>query len=201
MKTLVACFITTLFALPLLRGQELALADSVADFSGEQGKQGWSYLYYISSKDGTGTYAPEDAQPMKWGSKSGNANDLWNAPFTYFTLGPESAKSRVVEGDYQGWAVRRWTSDQDGEIEISGSVKCTAKAGDAGSAGDGIGLKIFLGGKELLNKLLAPQESVDLQLRTPVRKGSTVDFAVTPGPGLNALFDGSQFHVMIRKAK
>ena len=200
MKTHVACLITALFSIALLRGEEPAIADSVAGFSVEQGKQGWSYLYYISSKDGTGTYAPEDALPMKWGSKSGDTTDHWNAPFTYFTLGPESAKSRVIEGVYQGWAVRRWTSDQDGEIEISGSVKCTAKAGDAGSAGDGIGLKIFLGGKELLNKLLAPQESVEIQLRTPVRKGSTVDFAVTPGPGLNALFDGSQFRVIIRKA-
>jgi hypothetical protein len=201
MNPVAACLITALFSIALLRGEDSPIADSLAGYSVEQGKQGWSYLYYLSSKDGTGTYVPEDAQPMKWGAKSGDTKDLWNAPFTYFTLGPESAKSRVIEGGYQGWAVRRWTSDHDGEIEITGSVKCTAKPGDAESAGDGIGLKIFVGGKELLNKLLAPQESVEIQLRTPVHRGSKLDFAVTPGPALNALFDGSQFHVVIEKAK
>lgn len=172
------------------------LADSVGGYSGEQGKQGWSYLCYVSSKDGTGTYVPEDARPMKY---SGEVQQIWNAPQPWFSLSRESAKSRVVDDCYQGWAVRRWTSDQEGEIEIRGSAKCTAKAGEGDDAGDGVLLRIFVDGKEIYNKPLPPQAAAEFQIPTPVRRGSMVDFAITPGPGLNALFDGAQFNATIEK--
>lgn len=176
------------------------LADSVGGYSGEQGKQGWSYLYYVSSKDGTGTYVPEDALPMKWAANSGDAKEIWIAPQPWFSLSRESAKSRVVDDCYQGWAVRRWTSDQDGEIEIRGSAKCTAKAGDGDDAGDGVLLRVFVDGKEIFNKPLPPQAAEEFKIPTAVRRGSKVDFAITPGPGLNALFDGAQFNATIGKA-
>lgn len=177
------------------------LANSVEDFSGEQGKKSWSYLYYISSKDGTGTYAPEDALPMKWSVNKNEAKDIWSGPLPWYNLDRESAKSRVLDAGYQGWAVRRWTSDRAGEITISGFVKCTAAAREGPDTGDGIGLRIFVDGEEILNKLLAPQASVDIDQQVKVKTGSKVDFAVTPGPGLNALYDGSQFRVIIEDDK
>ncbi len=201
MKSLAATLLASLAGLASLFAQDAPIADSADGFGKEQGGQGWSYHYYVSSKDGTGTYVPEDVLPMKWSPDRGEAKDIWTAPQTWFYLGRESAKSRLIEGGYQGWAVRRWTSDHEGEIAITGTVKCTAAEGEGPDAGDGIGLRVFLDGKEIFNKLLPPQAIAELQIRTPIRKGSKLDFAVTPGPGLNALFDGSQFRATIRKAQ
>lgn len=201
MKSIAAILLASIAGLVTLCAQEAPLADSADGFGKEQGGKGWSYHYYVSSKDGKGTYVPEDALPMKWSPDSGEAKEIWTGPLTWFYLGKESAKSRLIEGGYQGWAVRRWTSDYEGEIEISGTVKCTAAEGDGPDAGDGIGCRIFSDGKEIFSKLLPPQAVAEIQVRTSVRKGSKLDFAVTPGPGLNALFDGSHFRATIRKAK
>ena len=199
MNRLLLSLILSIPGIAHLAGQS-PLADSVGGYSGEQGKQGWSYLYYVSSKDGTGTYVPDDARPMKWAATSGDAKEIWLAPQPWLSLSRESAKSRVVDDCYQGWAVRRWTSDQDGEIEIRGSAKCTAKAGEGDEAGDGVLLRIFVDGKEVFNKPLPPQAVAEFQIPTPIRRGSKVDFAITPGPGLNALFDGAHFNATIGKA-
>lgn len=199
MNRLLISLIISLPGILSLRAQS-PITNSAEDFSDEQGKKGWSYLYYTSSKDGKGTYVPDDALPMKWAANKNEGKDIWSGPLPWYSLGRESAKSRVLDAGYQAWAVRRWTSDFDGEMTISGSVKCTAAAGEGPDAGDGIGLRIFVDGKEVLNKLLPPQAAEEIQVRTPVRRGSKVDFAVTPGPGLNAQFDGAQFHAVIGKA-
>ena len=85
MNRLLLSLILSIPGIAHLAGQS-PLADSVGGYSGEQGKQGWSYLYYVSSKDGTGTYVPDDARPMKWAATSGDAKEIWLAPQPWFSL-------------------------------------------------------------------------------------------------------------------
>ena len=66
--------------------------------------------------------------------------------------------------------------------------------------GDGIGCKVFLDGKELFSKLLAPKTGAEIDLSPAVRKGSRLDFIITPGPGLDSSFDSTGFRITILTA-
>ncbi len=167
------------------------IADSQNDFSGVQGKAGWSYLFFISNKDGTDLYVPDDSRPMIWSPGKGGRQPAWAGPGQWYIQTDAAAEPQAINGSFQGWTVRRWTSDRAGTIHIAGHASRDSKEGD------GVEIKVFVDGKELFSKLLPPGAATDLDLTTPVNKGSRLDFVVTPGPALDATFDSTGWRISI----
>ena len=77
------------------------------------------------------------------------------------------------------WAVRRWTSQVDGHIRITGEINDTNRGG----GGNGITGRIFKNNEEIYSQLVdhSSQEggySYDINLNIEV--GDTLDFAIDP---------------------
>lgn len=171
------------------------VADSQGDFSSQQGKAGWSYLYFISNKDGTDTYVPDDARPMNWEPARGGRTAAWAGPEQWYIQTETSSEPQVINGSFQGWTVRRWTSDRTATLHIVGHASRESKEGD------GVGIKVFIDGKELFSKLVAPASTADFDLNTAIARGSRLDFVVTPGPALDANYDATGFRITILSTK
>jgi hypothetical protein len=84
----------------------------------------------------------------------------------------------------QQWAVRRWVSEIDGVIDISGILQ----------GGSTIG-RIFVDGVELLSQSISGQ-TTNYNLRVAVQKGTFIDFAIDPQNN-NDLGDSTLFTVKI----
>ena len=99
-------------------------------------------------------------------------------------------------GGRQRWAVRRWKSPVAGKVRLVGTF-------EGGAEGDGTEIRILVDGKQVHAALAGGKSGradVELDLTVTVRKGSLVDFAVTPGPpGLNLSHDASGLNVRILK--
>ena len=74
------------------------------------------------------------------------------------------------------WAVRRWTSNYDGKVTISGTIDDTNRRG----GGDGITGRIFHNDKEIYKQLVNHGSQANgYEYRTSqIRKGDTLDFAI-----------------------
>ena len=165
-----------LLLVPHCLAQQPLIADSQSDFSGTQGKAGWSYLFFISNKDGTDLYVPDDARPMNWSPGKGGRQAAWSGPGQWYVQSDAGAEPQAINGSFQGWTVRRWTSDRTATLHITGHASRDSKEGD------GVIIKVFVDGKELVSKPVAPASTVDLDLTTPVIKGSRIDFMSPRAP-------------------
>ena len=165
------------------------IANSMRDFSSEQGKGGWSYHYIANNKNGSAPYDPAKVAPMSWLPSPGDWADVWTGPGKYFTLGEEGGSGGVISGG-QGWGVLRWTSDRSGPVHITASPR-------APEQGDGIGVKVFVDGKELFSQLLPVKATATIDLTTTVVKGTKLDFIVTPGPATDTNYDQVNWKVSI----
>ena len=166
------------------------VADSNTGFSDQQGKDGWSYAWYTSNKDGSDAYRPDDVQPMKWTPSPGDWSDAWSGPGDWFQVS-ESGAQPWATNEAQLWAIRRWTSTYGGQLHVVGDVT----RGDPN--GDGIGCKIFVDGKEAYSQMIPPKGHETIDTNLTVQKGSKVDFAITPGPGTDMNYDSSGFRVTL----
>jgi hypothetical protein len=166
------------------------IADSVDDFAGPSSGGNWSYFWYESNRDGSAPYLPGNVQPMSWKPTRGDWDDCWRGPGEYLDLS-QAGTNPAARGGKQLWTLRRWTSDMAGLIHLH----CQVSRGDP--HGDGVTVKIFLDGKLLRSEPYRPQESRDIDLSFEARKGSQVDFAVTPGPGTDSLYDGTGFRATL----
>jgi hypothetical protein len=124
-------------------------ADSVADFSGVQGQDGWQYGYVVPS-DG-----PQFIQLPVNGNYSVERGNSWfidalDAPQRYYTHlnafgghpnGLVTSGGKPIEH----WAVRRWTSAVSGLVQISGTFGDEATF----AASDGVTGQILLDGVEV----------------------------------------------------
>ena len=63
------------------------IANSLRDFSSEQGKGGWSYHYIANNKNGSAPYDPAKVIPMSWLPSPGDWADVWTGPGKYFHAG------------------------------------------------------------------------------------------------------------------
>ncbi len=104
------------------------------------------------------------------------------------------------------WAMRRWISDFDGDVEIMGLLN------NGSASGDGVIGRIFVDGVEVWDSL-SNGTSVNFNVFATVANGSVVDFAIDPdganvydeatGNGLALIADGSDgtnFNFMILEA-
>ncbi len=163
------------------------LADSQRDFSPTQGGAGWSFGSFLGSsgKFTALTYFSVTDWAESWGSVY---------PYLSVTAGDQHPS---VSGNTPVSAVRRWTSNYDGPVEISGQFQCTTE-------GDGVGVSVWVNGQQRFRKLLGGGNgnpiSNNFDLYETVQTGTTIDFAVDPGPGVNINFDATTVAATIKKA-
>jgi Glycosyl hydrolase catalytic core len=178
--------------------RESILAWSEEDFELVQGKSGWAYGSFDGDGEGSGNatgavgpYTDDDFEPL------GPVESAWERHWGDRQLGP-IAISRgeahpSVTGDRPIWAVRRWTSDVAGTVQLAGMIGGSAQ-------GDGTRALILVDGAEVFAAEVGGadgEQAVDYAVPLVVDEGSLVDFAVTPGPGTEVNFDATKFTALI----
>lgn len=163
--------------------KRVVLADSRRDFSDTQGRNGWQYGFW----DGTGTY---HFQPLPKYQVTDFKRE-WTGPSPYLEVTADEQHPGAADGR-PVWSIRRWVSPIAGQIRIQGEV-------GHGTEGDGVNVHVLADGVSLYQQKFGGGAAVagKIDLLVPVHVGSTVDFAVDPGPGTNIDYDATQFTVTI----
>jgi hypothetical protein len=93
------------------------------------------------------------------------------------------------------WSVRRWVSEAEGEIEISGKL---AKVGSQ-IGGNGVIGRVIVDGVEIWSQAIAGNntEGIDYKVKATVKAGSIVDFALESRRPANDLVDSTIFTAKI----
>ena len=172
------------------------LADSVEDYSDQQGEAGWSYGFDDGRGAGDGlnsaAYAADEFKQMvpatdAWRGKWGQPRYPWLA------IGLRDAHpSRSAERPI--WAIRRWTSSASGPVRISGHIIHAAQQGD------GVTAHIAVDGRLVLSANLGGAwgtQEIEYDVKANLRSGSRVDFIVTPGLHGDINFDSTTFEARI----
>lgn len=178
----------------------LLLADSVKEFSGEQGKHGWHYGYWDKSIDTNGNYDPSaDFMLLR---QCGNDNvlskhdgftvgDAWiledGRYYTSIWATGGHANSNDKLGNYaaaEQWAVRRWKSDKTGTVTISGHV---GKLMPWGANWKGqCQAMVVVDGKIVLSTVV-DNHGLDYAVAAKIDKGSVVDFLIGPNASVGVV--------------
>jgi len=174
-------------------GPGRVIAHFADDYSNVQGRRNWYYGYYDGQGNGQGdgrpprgAYTDDDFKPMTytetvWGYE-------WGGPMRYLKISRDSMHPQASDGR-PVWAVRRWKSDVQGTIRLSGKI---AQVGE--KKGDGVGLVALVDGRVVARWMIGGPDhppSIPYQAETKVNVGSLVDLAVTPGPGINPDYDAT----------
>jgi hypothetical protein len=180
-------------------GRDSVLAQSAQGFTGTPtASSDWSYGAYVCGVTGGGTdacaagYADAKLVPLEW---KANAWDwAWRSSrFHSLEIGIEAAHPSAIDGS-QVWAVRRWTAHHAGVVLLSGYARRPA------GKGDGTDALILVDGKPTWHQALGngrvPEEQ-KFAVKTRVSAGSSIDFAVTPGPRTDIENDATAFAVYI----
>jgi hypothetical protein len=177
---------------------ESILAWSARDFGDVQGAGGWQYGHYDGDGQGqgdgiepTGRYTDDDFELLV------PVENAWARHWGDPQLGPiqisgGGAHPSAVEGRAV-WAVRRWASEVAGTVQIAGTIGSSAK-------GDGTQAIILVDGAKVFSAEVGGangQTRLEYDLSVVVEEGSLVDFVVTPGPGTDVNFDGTEFTALI----
>jgi RHS repeat-associated protein len=176
------------------------IADSVADFSGTQGQNNWYYGYY------DGPFISSDFQQMTQftiGSTpplSGTTPNWWVDESTLWTsITADSTHPNGINNNFgrtpvEQWSVRRWVSEVNGEIEITGKL---AKL-DGQTAGNGVVGKVIVDGVELWSQSIESNntQGSSYKVKATVKAGSVVDFALDPKSS-NDISDSTVFTASI----
>jgi len=166
------------------------IANSTSEFSDTQNQDDWYYGYY----DGDDPFYPYtnadfeqlplfDEEGWRW-YIDGYWTALWDS-------------GGHPHGSPEQWVVRRWVSEVDGTVIISGEL---AKEDDGG--GDGIVGHILLDGAVVASQSIAfdDTEGVYYSVYVDVSIGSLVDFAIAPYESAgNDWNDGSRFTAYIEE--
>jgi hypothetical protein len=159
------------------------LADSISGYSKIAGQNGWSYGYAELSSDAS--YDLSAFKEMIW-AIWGDDNFRWHREGGY----PFAAGSQMHPSD--AWAIRRWVSNVDAEVALSGLVS-------RGEGGDGVEVRIFVDGLEIFRQDVSPGESINYSVpKVKIQVGTTVDFAVNQRD--ESSFDATTFTSMITRA-
>lgn len=170
--------------LPPAAATKIIVADSARDFSGAQGSKGWSY--------GTIGRDPALFTPLPDFTTSDWATS-WGGAFPFVAVTATNQHPSSVEGAPVA-AVRRWQSNGEDCVHITGSFLCSPK-------GDGVGVSILVDGHPRFRKLLGGGGGTThrFDLVETVHPGTTIDFAVDPGPAANIDYDATTVAVTITR--
>ncbi|MCB0609481.1 MAG: HYR domain-containing protein, partial [Lewinella sp.] len=141
----------------------VVLANSSVDYSGTQGRNGWFYgSYFAFDANGFTPLSPGDFGPIWFGSQA------FGTPF----LDPNGGHPGV---DNLTWAVRRWRSNYDGTVTISGDFYDRNTG-----CGDGAHVRIFQNGSQVYEYLNIPGSSVPYSITLTVQSQDNIDFVIDP---------------------
>lgn len=191
---------------------EAVIANSVTEFSGEQGKNGWYYGFWDRSLDRDGKYDQtsdfkllthfgKDVQNGLSERKDFITGELWFLEdgrfYTSIWAHGGHANSRTQLGDYaaaEQWAVRRWICDASGIVTISGHAGKTMPWG-ANWSGECRAIIVVDG--ETVYSTVMDEHGVDYAVAVKVREKSVVDFVIAPDPSIGVV----DFTATIRKRR
>lgn len=186
---------------PLVESKGIS-ADSVAEFSGVQGQDGWYYGYWDRTQDVDGEYQQLSdfkrlthfGTDVRNGLRSHEAfktGELWYEEdgrlYTSLWANGGHANSGRPLGDYaaaEQWAVRRWISDVSGIVTISGQVGKSMPWG-ANWGGECQAI-VVVDGKTVLSTVM-DELGLDYQIVCKVRETSVVDFLIAPNPSIGVV--------------
>jgi hypothetical protein len=175
------------------------IADSLSEFSGEQGTKSWSYGYWDRTSDADQEYSQAtDFQLLKhFGNDTRNGlsnhrefttGKLWYLQdgLYYTSLWAEGghANSSMKLGEYapvEHWAVRRWVSTVANSVTISGHVGKVMPWGK--NWGGGCRALIVVDGETVFSSPM-DDKGQNYSVDVSVREGSVVDFLIGPGPSI-----------------
>jgi hypothetical protein len=138
-----------------------------------QGQDNWRYGFY------DGPFGSADFQEMTQCIPEGANHAWWVNPQLYWTSirkeisypnGPASCGRQPVEH----WAVRRWVSEVDGTVTITGVLEIVA------ASFDGFTGHILVDGNVVFSQLIGALGPVAYTQSVAVTVGSVVDFAIQP---------------------
>lgn len=163
------------------------LADSVADFSLEQGKLGWQYGYDLGSLDSFALMT-RTATIVAYAPATKDVWDCWGNEETHWTqvfqLGahPNGTDTSPPSPSLLQRAVRRWMSDVAGAVIISGEL---AKIDVALEPSNGVDASVYVDGTLLFTQYIGGQDGGGLsyEVKAMLHEGSTVDFVLDPHDG------------------
>ncbi|HTB81518.1 MAG TPA: choice-of-anchor tandem repeat GloVer-containing protein [Opitutaceae bacterium] len=151
------------------------LADSSRDFSATaQDANGWLYGYFYGRS--------VSFQLLT------NHGTAWTGIYPSLSIDAQT-QYPSVDGLAQVSAVRRWTSTYEGNVRIVGRF-------EIGHDGDGVGVTVLLDGQPVIPRLIignsGTTEVKSFNFVQAVHHGTTIDFAVDPGPGRDDSRDTTQ---------
>jgi hypothetical protein len=160
------------------------LADSVADFSGIQGQNGWYYGYYDRTADTDSTYQTDNFAAFPVGSGAWSATNYWtgtiwdwfggNPPWT--ELNANGGHPNGVNTGPHHWAIRRWVSSAAGTLTFSMRI---AKANV--SCGNGVTARVLQNGVQKYSRFLSFSDSAGINTNITIADivvGDIFDFAI-----------------------
>jgi hypothetical protein len=157
----------------------------VASFSLQQEQYGWQYGYFVGSDTKFAQLQAKRITDWKeeWGDR------FVSISVTNVDQHPSKSGSQPVS------VVRRWTSPLDGDVRITAHFK-------AGLKGDGVRIRILADGQVVQSATLSTTTSIaaDYNFVQRLRNGTTLDFAVDPGPAANIDYDVTQVSATIERA-
>jgi len=166
--------ITCLALSPHARAQ--VLADSVQDFSGVQGQNGWYYGFYNGDSEFPFTPLDFEELPIFDGVWRRSTTMYWTA-ITRMGQHPNGLITSGGRTPEDNWAVRRWVSRGTNIVRISGEVWDRAP-----SAGNGVITRITLSGSPLFEHVINNGETTPFaySVETCIGAGNAIDFIVDP---------------------
>jgi hypothetical protein len=206
-------------ALAALCGSALAnpviIADSVADFGGVQGENGWRYGYYnledINTAEGVSVAISEfrqlsafDASTGWWAvnaeAASGNtANGSVPGSYTVITrsrMHPNAAWPTANVVAEEQWASRRWVSSYSGAVTLTGLIAHHEYIG-LNMQGNGTEAHILIDGEAIFSYEvgLMDFQGTSYSLDLNISEGSVIVKVV--GAKGNPLFDATTFTMRV----
>ena len=175
---------------------DFVVANSVSDFSGTQGQNGWHYGYLVSPFT-SATFTPmTQFLPSIFGP--GNAwyadqNNYWTA-LTDVGAHPNGMVTSGGRLPVEEWADRRWVSTVDGPVTLTGNI---AKI-NTNPGGNGVEGHIFVDGVEVYSQFVSATDSTGFNytINATIHVGSAIDFALDPFAS-NDLADSSRFTAVV----
>lgn len=172
------------------------IADSVADFSGVQGHNGWYYGFYNVTTDADQSYTTTDFSELSLAAWSGSTWEWPGAQPPFVSFNAWAQHPDGTNREEQHHAIRRWVSTAAGEITITGRLaKWDTRWGNGTSNGT-IGV-LMVDGVPLLNHTLAWDDAagIDYAFTLDVTPGAVIDLCVDSN-GVD-YFDGTLFTMTV----
>jgi hypothetical protein len=172
--------------------EDCVVADTVDDFTDEQGGNGWWYGYWDAANDPDGRYDPaSDFKEMEYCRLNTwlpagrcDADPEWTQNLSH---GLQHAETNPV----LELPVRRWVSDVSGPATLMLEHHC------GGRSGDGTRALLLLNGAEIWqNVALAGATAVEATLQVELEQGSLIEQLIHPRQSQDE--DMSYFSIIVR---